>query len=195
MEIWKDVVGYENVYEVSDKGDIRRLFKGTKGTKNRILKGQISKFGYHRVQLTVEGKIKYLSAHRIVAEAFIPNLKNKKQVNHKDGNKLNNCIENLEWVTPSENTNHAIKTGLSKPNTEIARLSAIKARKRKVTSFDILGNQVKEYNSVNDAALDIKKTQAAISQVLRGKNKTAGGYVWKYTQSAEEALKIVLEEK
>ncbi len=112
MEIWKDIYGYEGAYKVSNLGRIQSLLR--KNTKGKILNPAKNNRGYLRLGLCFKGKIRYDSVHRLVAEAFIPNPKNLPEVNHIDGNKLNNRVENLEWVTKGENQIHAYKTGLRK---------------------------------------------------------------------------------
>lgn len=116
-EIWKNIKGYEDLYQVSDTGRVKslsRLRKGNGGyTSERILKPTLnSKTGYLYVALCKDGKPKTKSIHRFQAIAHIKNSKNKPEVNHKDGNKLNNNSYNLEWVTSSENRNHAFAIGI-----------------------------------------------------------------------------------
>ena len=101
IEVWKDVIGYENEYEVSNKGNVRRKIKN--------LSLNNSKHGYYNVSLSKNGYCETKLFHRLVAEAFIENLNNKEQVNHLDCNKLNNNVENLEWVTFEENIRHAVE--------------------------------------------------------------------------------------
>lgn len=108
-EIWKQIKGFENVFEISNLGNVKRL-KCRWAKNDRILKPNVGKRGYFVVNLSLKGFNKVVTIHRLVAIAFIPNPKNKREVNHKDGNKQNNSIENLEWVTPSENSRHAIKS-------------------------------------------------------------------------------------
>jgi len=105
---WKPVKGYEGLYEVSDAGDVFSVRTG------RMMKSSMTSHGYMRVVIQVDGKQSMKHCHRLVAEAFIPNPDNLPQVNHIDGNRLNNHVSNLEWCTPSENLKHAYRTGLKK---------------------------------------------------------------------------------
>jgi len=121
MEIWKDIKGYEGLYQVSNLGRVKSLqryvthnFGGKKIVRERILKQIINGSGYYLVCLHILGKQKNHHIHRLLSDHFIPNPDNKPQVNHIDGNKLNNNIKNLEWATSSENTQHAIDNGLLK---------------------------------------------------------------------------------
>ncbi len=124
-EIWKDIEGYEGIYQISNLGRVRSLDrivtrKGTPGYRGesgqffpgQILKHKISKFGYHRIGLFKNRKQKFLLIHRLVAKAFIPNPENKRAVNHKNGIKSNNKVQNLEWCTNKENSLHAKDNGL-----------------------------------------------------------------------------------
>lgn len=106
-EIWKPIEGYSD-YSISNYGRVLSL----KSELPKILKPGANGHGYHRVHLLKDSKDKYPNVARLVAKAFIPNPENKHQINHIDGNKTNNHISNLEWVTDSENKKHAIKTGL-----------------------------------------------------------------------------------
>ena len=112
-EIWKDIEGYEGLYKVSNLGRIYSSYGQNKETcKLPILRGSISSHGYRIVGLTKNKHVKSFFIHRLVAKAFIPNPENKPDINHIDGNKENNNINNLEWCTKSENTKHAHVTGL-----------------------------------------------------------------------------------
>lgn len=115
-EIWKDVEGYDGMYQVSSLGRVRSWRHGNmhpgKRKSPRILKTSKRKGDYGRVALLKSGAQKTRTIHRLVAESFIPNPHNKPCVNHIDGDKHNNHISNLEWVTFSENSKHAIREGL-----------------------------------------------------------------------------------
>ena len=116
-EIWRDIKGYKKFYQVSNLGRVKSL-GGRNGCKKRpiIMKcNNDKKERYHRVLFSKKGSVRRFMVHRLVAEAFIPNLKNKPIVNHKDGNKRNNRVDNLEWATLSEDSLHAFKLGLQKP--------------------------------------------------------------------------------
>lgn len=103
MEIWRDIEGYEGLYQVSSWGRVRIVFCND---LYKILNPETTKKGYLRVDLYNGPSRKHFKVHRLVAKAFIPNPKNKPQVNHKDGNKKNNSVTNLEWVTDAENKKH-----------------------------------------------------------------------------------------
>ena len=115
-EIWKDIKDYEDLYQISNFGRIRSKdkmirSKGSYLLKGKILSPYITYKGYLRIKLIKKGMKKNHSIHRLVAEAFIPNPENKPQVNHKDTNRKNNVVSNLEWATNSENQIHAYKYG------------------------------------------------------------------------------------
>ena len=119
MEIWKDIKGYEGYYQVSNLGRVKSLDrvatysdKKVHHLKGRVLKPMVTKHGYEIVDLRKDRKRKTSKVHRLVAIAFLDNPKNKPQVNHIDGVKLNNNLNNLEWVTNAENIRHAYKKGL-----------------------------------------------------------------------------------
>ena len=118
MEIWKDIKGFEGLYQVSNFGRVKsvdRLVDGSRGKrkiKSRIMKEYKNQFGYCMISLSKYGKSKQYSIHRLVAEEFIPNISELPQVNHIDGNKENNRADNLEWITNRDNVIHAYKNNL-----------------------------------------------------------------------------------
>jgi hypothetical protein len=115
MEIWKGVVGYEGFYQVSNLGNVKRVgsFRGVNKAylNDYYLKPKDNGKGYLRIKLTVNNKSKRVMLHRIIAEAFINNPKNKKVINHINCDKKDNRIENLEWCSQSENVLHSVKLG------------------------------------------------------------------------------------
>ncbi len=110
QEIWKDIDGYEGIYQISNLGRLKSLERkinyGNRILKEKILKSPVANIGYCMVNLYKDNSRKLVLIHRLVAVAFIPNPKNKLEVNHIDSNKLNNKAENLEWATKRENLTH-----------------------------------------------------------------------------------------
>ena len=181
---FKPVVGYEGIYIVTDKGNVysipRKVYngKGYYEKQGKKIKQVLNHKGYPCVYLSKDGKDTYMSVHRIVATAFIPNPKNLPQVNHKNGNKLDNSVENLEWCTNRENQVHAWKMGLQKVSGKAGK------PKKKVLQIDINTKQVvAEYNSISEAAKAIGvKTSSNIGACCRNRygRKTIKGYQWKF---------------
>lgn len=180
MEIWKDVVGYEGFYQVSNEGNVRSLDRCVKCSNSiRFYKGRVlaqcrDDKGYYRVLLTIAGRHKSKQVHRLVAEAFIDNPYNKPEVNHKDEDPSNNCIDNLEWCDKVYNLSYG--TG---------RERSIRSHRMAVLQIDIDGNLVGEYEGVNKAAEAIGKPKdaTAITRCCKGKRKTAHGYIWRYKEA------------
>lgn len=144
--------------------------------------------GYWHVCLHKNKQQKTVRVHRLVANEFIENPQNKPQVNHKNGNKKDNRIENLEWATSSENINHAVKTGL-KPNTtenqrNVARKNGLKCRKR-VLQYDKNKTYSKVWKGIKEASRKTGIDKSSIVKCCKGKVKSAGGYMWKYIESRE----------
>lgn len=114
-EIWKDVIGYEGIYQVSNLGNVKRIskFRGVNKAylNDYCLKPLDNGKGYLRIKLTINNKSKRVMLHRIIAEAFIENPNNYPVINHIDGNKKNNQIKNLEWCTQKYNCQHSVKIG------------------------------------------------------------------------------------
>lgn len=173
IEIWKDIIGYENKYQISNIGNVRN-------SKLKHIESIISNTGYVRIGLRNQGKKLFL-VHRLVAIAFIPNLENKPHINHIDGNKLNNTIINLEWVTQSENEIHAHKTGLKpKPQYWKGKFGIDNGSSIKVLQINKLGAIIDSFNSIREASIKCSVDESDIVKVCKGKRITAGGYVWKY---------------
>lgn len=109
-EEWRDIAGYEGLYQVSNLGNVKSLGNGKARNPNwckeHILKNQLTRYGYLKVPLSKNGKVKNYLVHRLVGKVFIPNPDNLPQVNHKDECKTNNCVDNLEWCTPKYNLNY-----------------------------------------------------------------------------------------
>lgn len=158
MEVWKKYPN-DNRYEVSSLGRIR-------GQKGNILKGTQTKDGYKKVGLYTNGKGKFKYIHRMVLETFLPNEKSDKlEVNHKDGNKENNSLENLEWVTSKENNLHARDVLQISYSTKAAH----EARKQKIKMIDLNTQEEQVFNSIQDCASFLNVSYQTIQYYLKTK--------------------------
>lgn len=171
-EIWLPVKGWE-IYKISSYGRLKR--------ENKILSGGVNNHGYRQHILYMNGKKQQFYAHRLVAMAFLENPENKYSVNHKDGNKLNNVLSNLEWATMSENTQHAYDNGLAKPNHKKgARISADK-RSVKLKATHKKTGEILTFKNSKEAADFLKKGSGGnIRNAATGKIKSAYGYYWEH---------------
>ena len=175
-EIWKEVAGYEGLYQVSNRGRVKSLGYWIYGEgrgfprkkKERILTPCMAGTKYYFVTLAHRGSHKMALIHRLVAEAFLPNPLKKSDVNHKDGNKLNNDVRNLEWCTRQENIRHAFANGLSKPHHN-------QVNRKRVEITDNTGGAM-EFSSVADAARFIGVCESGVSRACSGFTRSAGGY-------------------
>ena len=162
-EIWRDIDGYKGLYQVSNKGRVKSLYNDSE----RILKPWINNDGYLNVVLYKNTVAQHRLVHRLVAEVFIPNLYNKPQVNHLDENKLNNCVNNLEWATAKENSNFGTRN---------ERIS------RKILQYSKSGEFIKEWLSAAEVELELDISHSNIASCCKGKRKYAGGFVWRYKE-------------
>lgn len=168
-EIWKFI---NQNYQISNYGNFRRVYED----KIRNIRTYENTRGYLKVRIYEHSKYKQKTVHRLVAETFIPNPKNLPCVNHIDGNKHNNMVENLEWCTYKYNSIHAMKNGLLKNNINYA----IESIKKPVNQYDKKGNYIKKWESIINASKELKINPSGISATCKGKRKSAGGYKWKY---------------
>lgn len=176
MENWKKVSDFIN-YSISDYGRLRNDKSG------RILKGGKDKDGYIQAILCNNGKRFNRRIHRLVAEAFLPNTENKPQINHKDGNKQNNNINNLEWSTNQENQDHfwrVINSDINKENRSRAHIGKGLLKDNPNSKKVMRIEDGKIFDTIKEAALDTGIRYNEISQVCNGKRKTTGGYHWKF---------------
>ena len=158
----KDIKGYEGLYGITTEGDVYSY------KSKRFLKPGDIGDGYLQVILYKDRERKFYLIHRLVAEAYIPNPENLPQVNHKDENKANNCLQNLEWCDASYNINYGTH------NEKVSN-----SRKKPILQYDLDGNFIREWKCAADVG---KEVQANIVNCLKGRCKTAYGFIWKYKE-------------
>ena len=165
MERWKDYPGCEGPYQVSNKSRFKNVVTG------RILKPHLHHSNYYTIAFKKKGqKPKYLSCARVIGLVWIDNPQNKKEINHINGITTDDSIENLEWVTPSENINHYY-------------YKLDKGSKRSIVQMDLQGNPIKTWVSISMAVKSLNNPKASagnITTVCQGKLNYAYGYKWKY---------------
>lgn len=172
-EIWKPIRGYEGIYEVSTNGKVRSLERikcvlhGKKKFRHETeLKLQRLYNGYLYIDLHKERRKKRYFVHRLVAEAFIPNPKELTQINHKDGDKTNNTVDNLEWCSPSDNIKHSCRILHARPEYVVRQ-------------FSKNGELIEEYANTGIASENTGIGRSNILSCLIGRQKSAGGFIWK----------------
>lgn len=184
-EEWRDIKGYEGLYQVSNLGRVKSLERTSidkigrkQHTKERILKQLIRANGYLQVNLCNSScKRKNFLVHRLVCEVFHENPENKPCVNHIDENKTNNVASNLEWCTHTENINYGTRN-------KRAGKAIAKALSIPVGQYTREGKLIKVWQSAREVERQLGFDPSPISKVALGKQKTAYGYVWKYIESS-----------
>lgn len=168
MEIFKDIPEYEKVYQVSNLGNVKSLTRP--GAKEKLLKGEIDQYGYIRISLTKNGKTKKYKVHRLVMMTFNNTTDSSLQINHIDGNKKNNKLENLEWCTASYNTRHSYINNLNKTK---GFRTIIKNKQT---------GEEKEYRSMRDASMGMGYNKGYLFKKINNNVYFNDDYEWRVFQ-------------
>lgn len=179
-ETWKPVIGYEGLYLVSNTGNVKSI------AKNKVFALCYDNYGYPIVSLTKNKKAKTKTVHRLVALAFIPNPDKKPQVNHIDGNKSNNSVENLEWATNRENVVHSFK--------QLGRIGVRGGRhpiSKQIYQYTSDGTLISEYESYGDVFRKTGYSISAIHDCCNGRWSSAYGFIWSHRLMSKQETGIV----
>lgn len=189
-EIWKDILGYEGIYQVSNMGRVKSLARQIRTgktmsyqqLKERILKtnNKVCNSGYETVVLCKEGIQTTKTVHRLVAEAFIPNPDNMRCVNHRDENKRNNFVDNLEWCSQAYNVMYG---SLQKERIKVLRNNSKKACKP-VLQYSKEGKFIREWSSAAEVERKLGYHSSDISMCCKNKIKSSRGFIWRYKNEA-----------
>lgn len=197
-EIWKPVVGYDGVYEISSFGRVRsleRVVNNNHLVKERILKGRKNRCGYKQVTLYNKDGAKTFKVSRLVAIAFIPNPNNKPCVDHINTDRTNNRVENLRWCTHKENSNNPltlnhIPRGDKHPKAGLGKYGKLNGHSIPIMQYTKDGIFIKEWESSLQVQREIGIWGSNITKCCKGGYKSTGGYVWKYKEVALSNLLI-----
>lgn len=184
VEEWKDICGYNGMYQISTLGRIRSTNYLRTG-KTKILKQATNNCGYKYVVLRECGKKKNLYIHRLVASAFIDNTENLPEVDHIDTSKTNNVVTNLRWVSHEENQNNPISIQKMIENnvpTARGRCGKSHVRSKSIIQYDMDGNFIKEWDSINLASIGLGLNISGISLCCNNIRNKRGGFIWKFKQ-------------
>jgi len=163
MEVWKNIKGYEGLYQVSNTGNVKNVKTGT------VLKQSYTSKKYKCCCLRNSGKQTVKVTHRLVAEVFIPNPDRLPQVNHIDEDKCNNNVENLEWCTNDYNAHYGNKI-----------IRCAKSHEKSVIQYDLNGNIIRSWESIKSAADGLNICASHITECCKGKLNKTGNYKWSY---------------
>lgn len=167
-EIWKDIEEYEGLYQVSNLGRVKRVATG------KVLKGCKDTCGYLYVKLYKNNIRCNKLIHCLVAEAFIPNLDNKREINHIDEDKTNNSIDNLEWSTRKENLNHGTRNERSNRKRSIP-----------IIATNLKTGESQEFYGTNECSRRLGLNQPSITRVLKGRLKQTKGFTFQYKEETK----------
>lgn len=201
-EVWKDIEGYEGLYQVSNMGNVKSLERtitcqdGSKRTyKSKLLKPQPNNMGYLRVGLSKNNNWIQFFVHRLVASTFLKNNNNLPCVNHKDENPLNNHVENLEYCNHTYNMNYgtiierkrkSMKGKMSGENNPFYGKQHTQESKKKMGTPIIQYSKdnvfIKEFESITQASIELNISKNSICNCLKGKSKYCRGYIWRYKE-------------
>lgn len=183
-EIWKDVVGYEGLYQVSSIGRVKSLPRNGTTKLFKILKPGLFK-GYYGIHLSRHNKIKVITVHRMMGFAFMmDSYFEGAQINHLNGIKTCNLIDNFKWVTASENIQHAHDSGLCKPAKYwLGKTGNHHHTSKPIMQFDLHGKFIKEYISATFAAKENAFNRQHISQCCSGTRQQSNGFIWRHKQT------------
>lgn len=182
-EKWKEIPNTEGNYFISNYGRLKTKEKKVRSglrnnlyvtRKEQIIKNQINKLGYNHISIKINGILKNVNIHRMVAILFIPNPQKKEQVGHKDENPKNNRVDNLIWQTAKENINWGTR------NKKCSKTMLNKKSGIKVEKYDLNGNFIERYDSIRMAAKENNMYRNQISSCCKGIYKKSNGYIWKY---------------
>lgn len=185
-EEWRDIKGYEGLYQVSNFGRVKSFPRhGTRSKEEYIMAGGKDYRGYPTVVLRKNNKGKTTKVHRLVAETFIPNPNNLPQVNHKSGLKNENYVSNLEWISASENMKHAYKTGLKKITDKQKKIVSDYCKNYrliKVNQYSLDGKYIRTWKSIKEAGTTLNISCSKICECCKNKRNKTGNYIWKYSE-------------
>lgn len=180
-EVWKDIHGFEGLYQVSNMGRIKHL-KGYNHKEDFILSPTINSKGYLYVSLSKNSSVKKYFIHRLVAINFIENTNHYEEVDHINGIRNDNRLKNLRWCSRKQNCNFPLyKYNSSKEGCWMyKRYLDLHPRARKICQYDMKGSFIAIWNTAKEAEIETKIKRSGICQSCKGKRKSAGGYIWKY---------------
>ena len=182
-EIWKDIEGFEGLYQVSNMGRVKSLGNGkSNNSKERILKPGKNSNGYLHVILYKDGIKKDCTVHQLVGNAFLSNPQSYKELNHRDEDKTNNCANNLEWCSKSYNNNYGTR------NKRIAeKLTNNQKISKPVIAIDVRTGLILEFASSREAERETGIAQSSIIKCCKGKMNSCGGFYWMYKNNNDDA--------